>query len=128
MKLWSRGLGRQELKLDFMRYEISREGDEIVISGRITEPVNWEFWIRFDEEDVPGLVRVATNRSVLGMVLGHWFKKIIPFRGRQRAEEDQETPEAAKSATGEKTEQAEQAVAEPVASASASRGTASESE
>jgi len=125
MKLWSRGLGKQELKMDFMRYEISRDGQEIVISGRITDPVNWEFWIRFDEEDVPGLVRVATNRSVLGMVLGHWFKKLIPFRGRQRAEEDQETQETAKL---EKAEETEQPVAEPVASASGSGRSASEPE
>ena len=125
MKLWSRGLGRQELHMDFMRYDIRREEQEIVISGRITEPVSWEFWIRFDEEDVPGLVRVATNRSVLGMVLGHWFKKLIPFRGRQRAEEDQETQETAKPAKAEETEQA---VAEPVASASGSGRSASEPE
>ena len=125
MKLWSRGLGKQELKMDFMRYEIKREEQEIVISGRITDPVNWEFWIRFDEEDVPGLMRVATNRSVLGMVMGHWFKKLNPFRGRQRAEEAQETQEAAKPAEPEKKEEA---VTQPVASASGSRGSASESE
>jgi hypothetical protein len=119
--------------MDFMAYEISKDGEEIVIAGRITEPVNWEFWIRFDENDVPGLVRVATNRSVLGMVLGHWFKKLIPFRGRHRPAEDQdqetqeaqETAETAKPAKAGKTEQT---VAEPVASASASQRSASEPE
>ncbi|GAF92993.1 unnamed protein product [marine sediment metagenome] len=107
MKLWSRGLGKQELKMDFMRYDIKREGQEIVISGRITDPVNWDFWIRFDEDDVPGLVRVAKNPNVIRLVFGHWFKKIFPFR-RQRV--------------------VEEAVEEPVASAPESGGGASESE
>lgn len=80
MKLWSRGLGKQELKMDFMRYAITKEGPEVVISGRITDPVNWDFWIRFSEDDVPGLVRVATNRKIIGLVARRWFKKIFFFR------------------------------------------------
>jgi hypothetical protein len=121
MKLWSRGLGKQELKMDFMRYEISKDGDEIVIAGRITEPVNWDFWIRFDEDDVPGLIRVAKNRSVLGMVLSHYFGKLNPFRRRKGAEEPEDAAEAAKPA------EAESPAAEPVASAAGSRDSASES-
>ena len=91
MRLWSRGLGQQELKMDFMRYAISKEGQEVVISGRITDPVNWDFWIRFDENDVPGLVRVATNRKVIGLVGRRWFKELLPFR-RRRAEAAAEEP------------------------------------
>jgi len=111
MKLWSRGLGKQELKMDFMRYDIKREGQEIVISGRITDPVNWDFWIRFDEDDVPGLVRVAKNPNIIRLVLGRWFKKIFPFRRGRVVEEV-----------------VEEAAEEPVASASESGGGASESE
>ena len=79
MKLWSRGLGKQELKMNFMDYDVRKEGQEVVISGRITDPVNWDFWIRFDEDDVPGLVRVAKNPSVIAMVGRHWFKKVFLF-------------------------------------------------
>ena len=79
MKLWSRGLGKQELKMNFMDYDVRRDGQEVVISGRITDPVNWEFWIRFDEDDVPGLIRVAKNPSVIGMVSRRWFKKVFLF-------------------------------------------------
>jgi len=91
MKLWSRGLGKQELKMNLMDYDVSREGREVVISGRITDPVNWDFWIRFDEDDVPGLVRVATNRKVIGLVARRWFKKLLPFR-RRHAEVAAEEP------------------------------------
>jgi hypothetical protein len=91
MRLWSRGLGRQELKMDFMRYAISKEGHEVVISGRITDPVNWDFWIRFAEDDVPGLVRVATNRRVIGLLGRRWLGKLLPFR-RRHAEVAAEEP------------------------------------
>ena len=89
MKLWSRGLGKQQLKMDFMRYAISKEGQEVVISGRITDPVNWDFWIRFDESDVPGLVRVATNRKVIGLVARRWFKRIFFFWRRHPKEAEE---------------------------------------
>jgi len=121
MKLWSRGLGKQQLKMDLMRYDISKDGQEVVISGRITEPVNWDFWIRFDEDDVPGLVRVAKNRSVMGLVFRRWSRKLVPFRRRQPAEE----PAAPQGIT--KPEEAEKKVTEPAAPASASRGSAPES-
>jgi len=111
MKLWSRGLGKQELKMNFMDYTISREGQEVVISGRITDPVNWDFWIRFDEDDVPGLIRVAKNPSVIRLVFRRWFKKIFPFRRRRVVEEVEE-----------------EAAEEPVASDSESGSGASESE
>ncbi len=79
MKLWSRGLGKQELKMNLMNYDVRRDGQEVVISGRIVDPVNWEFWIRFDEDDVPGLVRVAKNPSVIGMVGRHFLKRVFLF-------------------------------------------------
>jgi len=96
MKLWSRGLGKQELKMDFMKYDVRRDGQEVIISGRITDPVNWEFWIRFDEDDVPGLIRVAKNPSVIGIVGRHFLKKVFFWRrsGEKAAVETAESPTA----------------------------------
>jgi len=125
MKLWSRGLGKRELDMDFMRYEISRDGDDIVLSGKITEPVNWDFWIRFNEEDVPGLIRVAKNPGIIRLVFRRWFGK-LPFLGRKKPEEVEEPEKtqkpavAAKPAAGEKEEEAEEEATEPVAAASRS--------
>ena len=103
MKLWSRGLGKQELIMDFMAYDIRREGQEVVISGRITDPVNWEFWIRFDEDDVPGLIRVAKNPSVIGMVSRHWFKKVFLFWRRPEQKAAVETADSPAPGTGADT-------------------------
>jgi len=101
MKLWSRGLGKQQLKMDLMRYEITQEGEEIVISGRIVEPVNWDFWIRFNEDDVPGLIRVAKNRKLIRMVLRRYLRKIgrfFLFWRRHKKEEAMEPEKAAAQA------------------------------
>jgi hypothetical protein len=121
MKLWSRGLGKQQLKMDFMRYEITQDGDEIVISGRITEPVNWDFWIRFDEDDVPGLIRVAKNRKLVRMVLRRYLKKIgrILLFWRRRKPEEAVEPEKPKEP--EKAKEPRVVAARPVASVSGSR-------
>lgn len=69
MKLKSRGLGRKELVMDFREYTVVREGPEVVIRGTIHEPVHWDFSIRLCEDDVPGIARVATQRTMLGWLL-----------------------------------------------------------
>jgi hypothetical protein len=67
MKLRSRGLGRRELVMDFREYEIKREGDEVVIVGTIHEPVTWDFTIRIEPRDIPGMLRVGINHHTLGL-------------------------------------------------------------
>jgi hypothetical protein len=69
MKLKSRGLGRKELVMDFREYTVVREGRELLILGTIHEPVHWDFSIRLCEDDLPGIVRVALQRRMLGWLL-----------------------------------------------------------
>ncbi len=75
MRLRSRGLGRQELVLDFREYEVVREGDELVIVGTIRDPVNWDFSIRLCEDDMVGMIRFAMTRQTIGLVLRSLFKR-----------------------------------------------------
>jgi hypothetical protein len=129
MKLWSRGLGKQQLKMDFMQYEITQEGEEIVIAGRIVEPVNWDFWIRFDENDVPGLIRVAKNRKLIRMVLRRYLRKIGRLflfwrRKPQEALEPEKPTEQVKARVPERPQRV--VAARPVASVSVSRSNTSE--
>lgn len=72
MKLRSRGLGRRELLMDFREYDIGRDGDDVVITGTIREPVNWDFTIRFSGDDIPGMLRVALHRHTLS-VAARWM-------------------------------------------------------
>ena len=72
MKLWSHGLGKRELKLDFRRCEVRPGPDgSVEILGIITEPVTWEFCITFTPEDVPGMLKLAFNPHMLAMILNH---------------------------------------------------------
>ena len=75
MKLKSRGLGRKELVMDFREYTVRREGDEIVIMGTIHEPVHWDFSIRMCEDDLAGVVQVATRKTMLRWLLRALFKR-----------------------------------------------------
>ncbi len=67
MKLRSRGLGRKELVMDFREYEVSRDGDDVVVTGTIREPVNWDFTIRITGDDIPGMLRLGLHRHTLAM-------------------------------------------------------------
>lgn len=79
MKLWSKGLGRTELEMDFRCYEVVAEkrsngngssGEGIVgVYGTITTPVNWDFRVEFGPEDVPGLIRIALTPPFLKIIL-----------------------------------------------------------
>lgn len=75
MKLRSRGLGRRELLMDFREYEIARDGSDVVISGTIREPVNWDFTIRISGDDIPGMLRVGLHRHTLSMA-ARWMLHI----------------------------------------------------
>ena len=60
--------------MDFREYEVTREGNEIVVSGTIHEPVNWDFSIRMCEDDLAGLAKVAVKPSMLGFIVRAVFR------------------------------------------------------
>jgi hypothetical protein len=53
--------------MDFREYEIARDGDEVVVSGTIREPVNWDFTIHINGDDIPGMLRLGLHRHTLAM-------------------------------------------------------------
>ena len=53
--------------MDFREYEVARDGDEVVVSGTIREPVNWDFTIRISGDDIPGMLRLGLHRHTLAM-------------------------------------------------------------
>lgn len=76
MKLKSRGLGRKELIMDFREYEVTRDGDEVLVSGTIKKPVHWDFSIRMSPDDIPGMLKVALSPATIGM----FFRWLNPFK------------------------------------------------
>ncbi|MCL5886510.1 MAG: hypothetical protein M1280_05685 [Actinobacteria bacterium] len=84
MKLWSRGLGRRELIMDFTHYAIrGSEDGGIEIFGVTEQPVSWEFRVHIEQEDIPGLVNVALSRPVRRMVIRRIFTAIATIWKRR---------------------------------------------
>ncbi|RIK06119.1 MAG: hypothetical protein DCC49_11785 [Acidobacteria bacterium] len=83
MKLKSRGLGRKELIMDFREYEVTREGDEVLVTGTIKKPVHWDFSIRMSPDDIPGMLKVALSPATIGM----FFRWLNPFK-KTKVDED----------------------------------------
>ena len=69
MKIRSRGLGRRELQMDLHEFKMTKEGNEVVLSGVTHAPVTWETSIRFSAEDIGGMIKVAINPKVLFLAL-----------------------------------------------------------
>lgn len=73
MKVWSKGLGKIELILDFEKYHVEKEvkedGEKIYIKGVITEPVIWDFRITMTKEDIPGLLHIALDPVIMKLFI-----------------------------------------------------------
>lgn len=86
MKVWSKGLGKIELILDFEKYHVEKEtlpdGERIYIKGMITDPVIWDFRITMTDNDIPGLLNIALDRKIIFMILKN-LKVVIPYTFRR---------------------------------------------
>ncbi len=80
--------------MDFREYEIARDGDEIVVSGTIREPVNWDFTIRINGDDIPGMLRLGLHRHTLAMAV-RW----VLHRGAKASSAREAPPVATPSRT-----------------------------
>ena len=74
MKMWSQGLGKNELVVDFRKYKVIEETNpdnvtETVIKGITKEPVKWEFQIRVRPEDMPGFLNIFFKPATLFFIL-----------------------------------------------------------
>ncbi|MEW5736999.1 MAG: hypothetical protein AB1921_19295 [Thermodesulfobacteriota bacterium] len=90
MKLWSRGLGTTEITMDFRSYQVVKDPEtgNIHIIGTMKDPVNWEFRITVEPDDIPGFLKVAANLSILAMGLKNAYKFINFLLHRQEYEGD----------------------------------------
>ena len=61
--------------MDFREYQIARDGDEVVVTGTIREPVNWDFTIRINGDDIPGMLRLGLHRHTLAMAARWAFRR-----------------------------------------------------
>ena len=76
--------------MDFREYDVTREGNDVIVTGTIREPVNWDFTIRITGDDIPGMLRLGLHRYTLAMA-AHWL-----FRRRSRSSPTAESAPVAK--------------------------------
>ncbi len=70
MKLWSRGLGKTEVNMDFRFYTTLQDlhQERVYIIGSMQDPVTWEFRITLEPEDVPGLMKMFFNPAMIRLI------------------------------------------------------------
>ena len=90
MKLWSRGLGRTEVSMDFRYYTVvkDKEDGSVCILGNMRDPVNWEFRIVMEPEDIAGFMKMAFHWSIIWLVIKNAFKYFIYLFNRKKFEEE----------------------------------------
>ena len=86
MKVWSRGLGKTELKADCRYYMVrpDSEKDIVYIVGKITDPVEWEFRVTLEPEDIPGFMKLGLTYPMIKLVIKNLYKYIIYLSTRRK--------------------------------------------
>ena len=88
MKMWSQGLGKNELVVDFSHYRVVEEVNkenirETIIKGVTDEPVQWEFQIRMNREDLSGLMNIFFKPATLFFALKN-IHQVFPMMNLKR--------------------------------------------
>lgn len=86
MKLWSRGLGKTEVYMDFRQYHTIKDPDsgQLLIIGKMQDPVDWEFKITLQPEDMGGIIKAGLNRHMIAFVLRNLHQYLIYLFQRKK--------------------------------------------
>ncbi len=84
MKLWSRGLGKRSLTMDFRYCAVRSENGGIVISGVTQAPVAWEFRIDIEPDDLAGLAQVVRGEPTRSYLVMNWKRLLRCIFSRAR--------------------------------------------
>lgn len=70
MRVWSRGLGKQALNLDFSKCDITWEGNDVVIRGTLRNTGTvWKAQVTFTKGDLPGLMHFVFSFAMVRHLL-----------------------------------------------------------
>ncbi len=84
MRMWSQGLGKNELVVDFRNYKVVEDVtpenvSETIIKGVTNEPVQWEFQIRMNPTDFSGLMNIVFQPATLFFVIRNFHQVLLFF-------------------------------------------------
>jgi hypothetical protein len=84
MKLWSRGLGKQEIYMDFRYCETIKDPEtgNVIIIGNMRSPVTWEFKITFHPEDIGGILKMLFSRSMFMFAFRNLYQYLVYLMNR----------------------------------------------
>ena len=77
MKMWSEGLGKIQLEVDFSHYWVETEENGTVIKGVTVQPVQWDFKATFLKEDIPGLLNIFFKPTTWWFILKNFYYVIL---------------------------------------------------
>ena len=86
MKLWSKGLGRTEVTMDFRYYKLIKDKntDDLIVIGNMQDPVTWEFTMKMEPEDIAGILKLFFNFSFLWFVVKNLFRYPVYLMNRKK--------------------------------------------
>ncbi len=83
MRVWSRGLGKQALFVDWFKTDLKLEGNRLVAKGIVRNGgIIWDCQFTFTKDDIPGLLHMFMSFPVVSQ-FGRNIKYILSF-GYQR--------------------------------------------
>lgn len=79
MLLWSKGLGKTEIYMDFRQYGTIQDPDSgnILIIGKMQSPVTWEFVITLQPEDIAGIMKSFFTFPMIRFVFRNLYQYVI---------------------------------------------------
>lgn len=64
MEFWSKGLGRRSMVIDIGTEHVEDAGNELVMTGTVKAPVNWNYIISMERKCWEDFFQVALSRSL----------------------------------------------------------------
>ena len=101
MKLWSRGLGKTEVSMDFRYYKVVKDPEtgQVCIVGSMRDPVTWEFRVLMEPEDIGGFIKMFFNWSLIWLLFKNaWRYVAYLFTRKQYVIEGEDIEEKVMSA------------------------------
>ncbi len=80
MKMWTQGLGKIELVVNARDMEAEKIEGKTVMTGITEEPIQWNYTITLEKEDIPAVLHVLLQYNTLFWVFrnkGLVFKSIL---------------------------------------------------
>lgn len=76
MKVWSKGLGKQALNIDFAKCDVTWEGNEVLVKGILrNKGTIWNARVTFTKGDLPGLMHFVFSFAMMR----HLIRNITGF-------------------------------------------------